>query len=121
MKKLNVKKLKSSDLIDVEILVEHYKNYLKKELYYSDEEAEIASFDMNDPYTAEFIVQDYEGTFIIDGTEYSIRSCKTDFCRCGLYHLADVTPFEFYMLFDTATMKDKTVGSYMKAEKKFVV
>lgn len=121
MRKFDFKNIKSSDLVDVEGLVEQYKKYLKKFLNYSDIEAEIGAIDMNDPYKAQFISQDYVGSYEIDGMEYVIRYCRTDFCRCGLFHLADVTPFEFYMLFEKASLKDQTVGSYVDANKKFII
>ena len=121
MREVDFDSLKSSDLVDVEVLVEHFKDYLKRELDYSDVEAEIGAIDMNNPYRAQFIEQDYEGEFEIDGIEYEVRYCCTDFCLCGLFHLADVTPFEFYMLFDKSTMKDETVSSYMKSDKKFII
>ena len=121
MREIDFDNLKSSDLVSVEVLVERFKEYLKKELDYSDIEAEIGAFDMNNPYTAQFINQDSEGKIEIDGVKYEVRYCYTDFCLCGLFHLADIKPFEFYMFFDTSAMKDQTVGSYIKADKKFVV
>lgn len=50
-----------------------------------------------------------------------VRFCETDFCSCGLFHLAIYLPLLFYMLFDQVSMKDQTVGSYQAAKKKYVI
>ena len=76
---------------------------------------------MENPYDAPFVLQEYEGNFTIDGIEYEVRACHTDFCYCGLFYLSDVQPFEFYMLFDTSTMSDGTVGGYSSATKKYLI
>lgn len=121
MIKGDFRNVKRSDLVDVEVLVERFKEYLKKELDYSDAEAEIGALDMNDPYRASFVSQDHVGSHKIRMVEYEVRYCRTDFCRCGLFHLADVKPFEFYMLFEKASLKSNTVASYMDANKKFII
>lgn len=121
MKRINLKRIKETDLISKDALLECYKAYLKNELGYDEFEVEIASMDMNNPYNFEALIQDYVGDCEIDGVEYSVRFCHTDFCRCGLFRLSDVNPFEFYMLFDKSTMSGNAVGAYMNANKKYIV
>lgn len=107
------------NLITNQELVEAFKLYLKKELGYNDDEANIAATDMENPYSTPFIVQDYEEEIELDGIVYEVRSCKTDFCMCGLYHLADLTPFEFDMLIDMTNVEEELVSEYNAADKLF--
>ena len=73
------------------------------------------------PYNTPFIMQDYEGEYTVDGKDYEVRSCRTDFCACGLWHLAEKPPFEFYMFFDLETLPDTTVDSYQKSRKMYLI
>ena len=88
---------------------------------FEDEADFVVKCDFENPYDTPFILQDYEGDYIVDGKEYEVRSCHTDFCYCGLFHLADKEPFEFYMFFDRETMSDNTVGSYQNATKLYLI
>ena len=121
MREINFQELTSKDLVDQDALTAAYIDYLKEELGYSDWEAAIAATDLENPYDTEYILQDYEDNYTIDGTEYEVRFCHTDFRYCGLFHLADKPPFEFYMLFNVDSMPDGTVGSYSNAKKKFIL
>ena len=121
MKTIDFDNIKACDLTDGDGLLEAYKTYLQEVLEYSEFEAEIAATDMENPYDAPFVLQEYEGNFTIDGIEYEVRACHTDFCYCGLFYLSDVQPFEFYMLFDTSTMSDGTVGGYSSETKKYLI
>ena len=121
LESLILEDLKETDLVGEEGLIHAFEEYLKRELGYDDLEAALAAVDMDEPYNVPYVLQEYIDTVEIGGHTYEGRYCHTDFCRCGLFHLADVTPFEFYMLFDTDTMEDQTVGSYDQAKKKFVV
>lgn len=118
---LNLWELKESDFVDERELVHAFEEYLKRELGYDDLEAALAAVDMEEPYNVPYVLQDYFDTLEVGDKTYEVRYCHTDFCYCGMFHLAGVTPFEFYMLFDTSTMEDQTVGSYSRAKKKFVV
>lgn len=110
------------DLMDHNAISAEFKEYLIDVLGYDEEEANfVVSSDFANPYDTPFIMQDYEGEFTVDGKDYEVRLCYTDFCACGLFHLAELPPFEFYMFFDRATMPDKTVGSYRCAEKKYLI
>lgn len=117
---IDLNKVQSTDFIDTDALVEAFKKYTMAELGYDEFGAEIAASDMKDPYNAPYIVQEYEGDYTIGGKAYSVRECKTDFMRCGLYELANVTPFEFYMLIDLDTLENQTVGAYTKAKKLYI-
>lgn len=120
MTELNWDELKASDLKSLDELIEAYKAYLMRVLGYDKSEAELASTDMTDPYNVEYVLQEYDGDYEVEGKEYEVRYCYTNFCYCGLFHLADKEPFEFYMFFDKSTLPDQTVGSYTKADKKFI-
>ena len=118
MRKLNYEKLKKSALTDLEGLKAAFIKYLMEKLDYFEGEAKyVANTDMNDPYSAPYIVQDYDGNIVLDGEEYEVRKCHTDFCMCGMFHYADKTPFQFYMFILKSDLSDNTVGSYMKARK----
>ncbi|MBQ4527533.1 MAG: hypothetical protein II998_05630 [Clostridia bacterium] len=121
MRNVNFKNLKEEELINVDSLIEFYKEYLKTKLGYNDYEIMIASEDLRNPYATPYINMSYLADCEIGGIKYGVYPCYTDFSLCGLYHLADVSPFEFYMLFDLSTMPDKTVGSYLNARKMFVI
>lgn len=111
--------LTEDELIDVDALVHAFEVYLIENRGYSKGEAEIAASDMRDPYNAPYIYQEYEGDLHFDAVKYQVRYCKTNFMMCGLFELADLEPFEFYMLIDTTSMPDETVGSYTRAPKKY--
>ena len=121
MEKLKWETVKPEELITVEELVQEFKNYCMKNLGYDKYEAEIAASDMKDPYNTPYIMQEYEGPYYDGDVEYEVRDCWTDFLRCGLWDLADVKKFRFYMYINTSEMPDETVGSYTKASKKFYV
>ena len=113
--------LKSSDLVELLVLIDAFKQYLIKELHYGKQEANIAATDLENPYNTPFIMQDYVDTVEFEGVSYEVRFCYTDFCACGLFHPAGAKPFEFYMLFDQGTMSDSSVKSYANARKVFVI
>lgn len=117
----NINDIKKEDLVSHEKLVEAFKAYLKREFFYDESEASIAASDLDNPYDTPYIMQDYEGIVTVDGVDYEVRSCYTDFCACGLFHLTDAPAFKFYMLFDQSTLSDSTVGAYQKARKVYVL
>ena len=122
MREIDLDALTGSDLIDHASISKAFKKYLMDVLEYDEGEANfVVTTDFENPYNTPFIMQDYEGEFTVDGKNYEVRSCRTDFCACGLYHLAEVPPFEFYMFFDLATLPDATVGSYEKAKKMYLL
>ena len=122
LSKINLNQISEKDLIDHAAISDAFKKYLMDVLDYSEDEANfVASTDFANPYNTPFIVQDYKGNYIIDGCEYEVRTCSTNFCIVGLYHLADVTPFKFYMFFDLKTLPDQTVGSYQSARKMYLI
>lgn len=121
LEELALWKLSEEDLVDVEGMMNAYEEYLKRELGYDDLDAALTAVDMEEAYDLPYVIQEYVDTYKIGESTYAARYCHTDYCRCGFFHLANVTPFEFYMLFDVATLKDNTVGSYSRARKKFVV
>lgn len=51
----------------------------------------------------ELLVQNYVGDYKIGDVQYSFRTYHIDFCTCGLFYLADVKAFDFYMFFDKST------------------
>ena len=122
MRKVDLDNLNGKDLIDHAGIAEAFKSYLMNVLEYDEGEADfVVSTDFENPYDTPFIMQDYEGKYTVDGKDYEVRSCRTDFCACGLWHLAELPPFEFYMFFDLETLADTTVGSYQKSRKMYLI
>ena len=122
MGRVSLNKLTSKDLIDHAALSEAFKTYLIKILKFDEYRADfVVSNEFENPYNAPFVVQNYEGSYTVDGKWYEVRSCHTDFCYCGLFHLANKKPFKFYMFFDRETLPDNTVGSYQKAKKLYLI
>ena len=117
---MDYENVKESDFLDVEGLKKEFKKYAKDVLGYNDFEAELAATDLDNPYDAEFIRQEFDGDVTIDGVEYEVRECKTDFCLCGLFEFANKPPFVFYMFFKAEDVADNLVGSYRKAKKKYI-
>jgi hypothetical protein len=122
MRDIDFGNLTSKDLIDHAALSEAFKKYLIEVLGYDEGEANfVISADFENPYDTSYITQDYEGEYAVDGKDYEVRSCQTDFCAVGLWNLAELSPFEFYMFFDLETMPDTTIGSYRKAKKLYLI
>ena len=122
MREINFDNLPGKDLIDHATISEAFRSYLMEVLEYDEDEADfVVSTDFENPYNAPFIMQDYEGTYTVEGKNYEVRSCRTDFCVCGLWHLAELPPFEFYMFFDLETLPDTTAGSYQRATKMYLL
>lgn len=122
MREIDLDKLTAKDLIDHTAISHAFKNYLMEVLEYDEIEADfVVSTDFENPYNTPFIMQDYEGEYSVDGKNYEVRSCRTDFCVCGLWHLAELPPFEFYMFIDLDTLPDTTVGSYQRATKMYLL
>ena len=117
MRPINLEKLTNKDLLDHAAISKEFKIYLMETLEYDEYEADfVIASDFATPYDTPFIMQDYEGQFVVDGKAYEVRLCHTDFSACGMFHLTELPPFEFYMFFDLDTMPDTTVGSYRKAK-----
>ena len=122
MKSIDLNKVTGKDLIDHEAIAQLFKQYLMDVIEYDEMDADfIVRSDFANPYDTPFIEQEFEGEYTIDGKEYEVRSCKTNFMMVGLYRLADAEPFEFYMLFDKATMSNSTVGAYQTADKMYII
>ena len=122
MREVDLDNLTGKDLIDHAAISEAFKNYLMYVLEYDECEADfVVSTDFENPYNTPFIMQDYEGEYTVDGKDYEVRSCRTDFCACGLWHLAEKKPFEFYVFFDLETLPDTTVGAYHKSRKMYLI
>lgn len=118
----DLEKISNKDLLDYAKISAAFKKYLMDVLEYDEGEANyIIATDFEDPYDTPFIMQDYEGKFTIGDRTYEVRSCRTDFCACGLFHLAELPPFEFYMLIDLETLPDTTVHSYQNARKMYLL
>ena len=117
----DIDEITEDELVDVDELVHAFEEYLMENRGYSKGEAELAASDMNDPYNAPYIYGKYEGTLHFNGVEYQVRYCITNFAMCGLFELDNMKPFEFYMLIDTTSMPDETVGSYTRAPKKYYI
>ena len=122
MKEIDFNALSENDLIDYEGIAAAFTKYLRKTMRYTIDEANfVVSTDFENPYNTPFISQDYCCECNIDGKRYEVRYCYTDFCMCGLFHLASKPRFEFYMLFDLDTLPDKSVGSYQNANKMYII
>lgn len=122
MREIDLDQVTGKDLIDYAALSQAFKKYLMDVLDYSEREADFVILaDFNNPYDTPFIMQDYEGECVVDGKEYKVYACHTNFCSVGLFHLANVAPFEFYMFFDLETLPDNTVGSHRNARKMYLI
>ena len=122
MREIDLDTVTAEELLDHAAIAQEFKKYLMDVIGYDDGDADfVTRTDFANPYDTPFIEQDFEGEYTIDGKEYEVRSCKTNFMMVGLFHLADVEPFEFYMLFDKETLPDNGVRTYQKAEKKYII
>ena len=121
MKKINFKKVSTADLLSIEGLLKEYAKYCCAVFNCNEASGEVMAMDMAEPYDAEFVLQEFEGSYTIGGVKYEVRLCRTDFTLCGWFDLANVEPFEFYMLIDKSTLIDDTVLSYRNASKKYIV
>lgn len=122
MRDINFNNLTNEDLLDHDAISETFKKYLMDVLGYFEDEADfVVKCDFEKPYDTPFILQEYEGEYTVEGKDYKVYFCHTDFCRCGLFHLADKEPFEFYMFFDLVTLPDNTVSSYQNATKLYLI
>lgn len=122
MREIALDQITGKDLIDYASLAQAFKQYLMDVLDYSEREANfVVLADFNNPYDSPLIMQDYEGNYIVDGKEYKIYKCHTNFCSVGLFHLANIKPFEFYMFFDLETLPNNTVGSHRSARKMYLI
>ena len=122
MKEIDFNTLSENDLTDYDGIAAAFRKYLRKTMRYTVEEANfVVSTDFENPYNTPFVSQDFCCKCNIDGKQYEVRYCHTDFCMCGLYHLAEKPSFEFYMLIDLDTLPDKSVRSYQNANKMYIV
>lgn len=122
MREINLDNITGNDLIDYEGIARAFKKYLMDILEYDEDEADyIIKTDFSDPYDTPYILQDYEGIYTVDGKEYEVVSCHTDFCYVGMFEYAELEPFEFYMFFDKETLPDHMVISYRNARKMFII
>ena len=121
MKKLNLDKVKTKDFVNGDVLVRKFQEYLMKNLDYSEVEAQIASSDMKNPYTAPYVFQDAIAVMDIEGTQYEVRFCHTNFTYCGIYCPENIKPFEFYVFYDRSTIKNNIGAEYIAAKKFFIV
>lgn len=121
MKKINFKKVSPTDLLSIEELLKEYAKYCCVIFDCNEASGEVMAADMAEPYDAEFVLQEFEGSYTIGGVKYEVYSCYTDYTLCGWFDLANEEPFEFYMLIDKSTLMDDTVFSYRNASKKYIV
>ena len=122
MRNVDLNNLSGKDLLDHDAISKAFKKYLMDVLGYDEGAADfVVKCDFETPYNAPFVLQDYEGDYTVDGKKYSVRFCYTEFRACGLFHLAEKEPFEFYTLFDLETLPDNTVGSYQNAKKLYLI
>ena len=113
--------MKSQKLITEKKLIDEFKNYLVEELGFLDDMADEYSKEIRNPYDCLWVLSEYDSCETIDGIEYEVFSCHTDFLYCGIFDYIDKPPFEFYMLIDLKTLPDHTVGAYSRSRKKFIV
>lgn len=122
MRDIDFDTITAEDFLDHADIAQKFKAYLMDVIGYDEDDADfVTRTDFANPYNTPFIEQDFEGEYTIDGKDYEVRSCKTNFMIVGLFHLEDVQPFEFYMLFDQATLPDNCVRSYQNADKKYII
>ena len=122
MRNVDLNNLTRKDLMDHDAISEAFKKYLMDVLGYFEDEADfVVKCDFENPYNTPYILQDYEGEYTVEGKNYKVYLCHTDFCYCGLFQHADKKPFKFYMFFDIETLPDNTVGSYQNATKLYLI
>ena len=112
---------KREELVELDAFIEAFKDHMRREAGYGDWELSMLTCDLKDPYNTPYIMQDFLDNRVIDGVEYEVRRCYTNFAVCGLFHLMNVAPFKFYMLIDCSTLENGTVGAYSKARKMYVI
>lgn len=100
MRDIYLSEVSSKDFKNHEELIEAFKEYCIEVLSYDENDADIAALDLEDPEETEYIIPEFDCECTIDGKDYTVYLCHTDFCWCGLFHLANVERFEFYMLKD---------------------
>lgn len=121
MREIDLEKITPAELLSIEELLKEYAKYCCVIFDCNEAGGEVMAADMAEPYDADFVAQEYEGTYTIGGVNYEVRLCSTDFTRCGWFDLANVEPFEFYMLIDESTLQNDTVLAYRNASKKYIV
>lgn len=92
-------------------------NYLIKRHSLDEDEAKFAACDFPDPFANCYLISEYECNVQIEGKEYKMYSCKTDFCRFDTFS-DKVSPFKFniYYYFEDKKIT-YTVGEYREAPK----
>lgn len=121
MRDINLEKVSPAELLSIDGLLKEYAKYCCVIFDCNEASGEVMAADMAEPYDCDFVLQDFEGSYTIGGVKYEVRLCRTDFTRCGWFDLANVEPFEFYMLIDESDLIDETVLSYRSASKKYIV
>ena len=92
--------IKNEDLKDSDYLVKSFRRYLRKECGYSTEEARFAADVIENPYgKIADVTKTYETTAEVCGKTYEIYFCTAEDCSPKL--------FEFYMLVDVNSLKEK--------------
>lgn len=121
MREIDFNNLQPTELKDAAELVKAFTEYLENACSYNSSEAAFIATDIEDPYKADFVLEEYEQFCTVAGIKYEVRSCRTELSLCGIFPRREVDPFEFFMLIDTTTLEDNTVGSYWKATKKYII
>lgn len=122
MRAIDFDNIAGKDLIDYDGISSAYKKYLIDVMGYEEDEANfVINMDFSNPYDTPYIIQDYEGVYKVDGKEYEVRSCYTDFTCVGIFDYAEIEPFVFYMLIDKETLTDSMISTYRNARKMYLI
>lgn len=112
----------SSDLVNLKSLSDKFREYLMAVLEYDEEEAAfVVDMDFADPFLAPYIDNEYEGDVTVDGVEYEVYSGVSAFENVGMYLDDDLPAFEFYTMFEKATIKDDSLKAYKEAKRVYVL
>lgn len=118
----NIDDIVVSDLVGLKELSDKFRDYLMVALEYEREEAEfVVDTDFIEPFIAPYIDNEYEGDISVGGKEYEVYSGVSAFENVGMFLDDDVPTFEFYTLFEKATVKDDSLKSYIEARKVYVL
>lgn len=93
--------------------------YLKKVQHCDSFDVTMMLMDFKDPYTCCWIGREFVEDIEVDGKDYTVYACYTDFYHFRTFNNED--HFKFYMLMHREDPGDHTVGAYMRSERLYIV
>ena len=109
----------SADLIEKKALVDALVEYMVTVQYLDRSSMDLVLNDFEDFYACPWLREEYVGMRKIDGIEYEVRACWTDFSM--FMSFTNDERFKFYMLTHLKNANDRTVAAYIEADKKYIL